>query len=452
MQGITFTFMRQAVLLRVAPLLAALWVMPAAAQTVYRLPVNGTIENGLAPYLVRGLREAEAAGASLVILDIDTPGGRVDAAERIVDAVRASKVRTVAWVAPRAYSAGAMIALSAGAIWMQEGAVLGAATPVDGGGTKAPEKYVSAMRAAFRALAEQRGYDPRLAEAMVDESVGAPGYAAPGQLLTLTTQQAIRAGFAQGVAETPEALLGALDLAGAGFVTPHVTWAEQLVRFLTHPVVAPLLLSLGVLGIVFEIKAGAFGIGALVSLASIGLFFGSHLLLGLAGWEEVLLLGLGLILLSVEVFILPGFGIAGVLGLAAVSGAAVLAMLGALPTGADVLQAVLVLGAGMVISAALLFAWLRHLPSSARGSGLLLREGIGAKEGYRSGAVRTELVDRQATALTDLRPAGIADVEGERVDVVTEGGYIKAGTLVRIVRSDGYRHVVRLNGPEPRNP
>jgi membrane-bound serine protease (ClpP class) len=419
--------------------------IPAAAQVVYRLPISGTIENGLAPYVARGLAEAEAAGATLVVLEIDTPGGRVDAAQKISDALRASRVRTVAWVAPRAYSAGAMIALSATEIWMKDGAVLGAATPVDGSGTKAPEKYVSAMRAEFRAIAEQRGYNVRIAEAMVDESVGAPGIADSGQLVTLTTQQAIAAGFAKGIANDPTSLLASVGAAGSSYFTPEITWAELVVRFLTDPIIAPLLLSLGILGIVFEIKAGAFGIGALVSMTSIGLFFGSHLLLGLAGWEEVLLLGLGLILLLVEVFILPGFGIAGILGLAAISGAAIMAMLGILPTGSDILQAVVVLGAALFISVALLFAWLRHLPNSQRASGLLLKEGIGAKEGYVSGANRDDLIGRDATALTDLRPAGTATVDGERIDVVTEGEFIKAGTPVRVVRSEGYRHIVRAS-------
>jgi membrane-bound serine protease (ClpP class) len=435
--------MRPALLFRVAPLLAACWASPAAAQTVYRIPVHGVIENGVAPYVARGLREAEAAGATLVILDLDTPGGRIDAAQRITDAVRASKVRTVAWVAPRAYSAGAMIALSAGEIWMQEGGVIGAATPVDGEGTKASEKMVSAMRAEFRALAEQRGYDPRLAESMVDESVGAPGFAAAGQLLTLSTREAIRAGFARGIAETPQALMGLTGTAGSTLVTVDISWAENVVRFLTHPTVAPLLLSLGILGIIFEIKAGAFGVGALVSMSSIGLFFGSHLILGLAGWEEVLLFGLGVIFLVVEAFILPGFGVAGILGLLALTGAFVLTMLSGLPTAGDVVQAVAVLGAALFISMAILFAWIRHLPHSQKYTGLLLHDDTASTGGYISGAVRADLVGREAVAVTDLRPAGAAVIDGERLDVVTEGEYIPVGTTVRVLRSDGYRHVVR---------
>ena len=142
-------------------------------------------------------------------LDIDTPGGRIDAAERIADAVRNARIPVYAFVNPRAYSAGALIAISTNGIYMRPGAVIGAATPVDGQGTKASEKMVSAMRAEFRSMAEQRGLDPKLAEAMVDENVEIPGVVKKGQLLTLSTGEAVRLRFAKGlVADEPGLLDG----------------------------------------------------------------------------------------------------------------------------------------------------------------------------------------------------------------------------------------------------
>lgn len=224
-------------------------------------------------------------------------------------------------------------------------------------------------------------------------------------------------------------------------VDPH--WAEQLVRLITNPLVAPLLLSLGLLGLVFEIKHGAFGLGGLVSLGALGLFFGSTFLLGLAGWEVVLLLGLGLVALLVEVFILPGFGAAGILALAAFGAAIVLAMVGGAPTTGDVAQALAVLGASLVITVAVAYAWLRHLPSSGRFSGLFLRHSAQQSEGYVSALPRPDLVGRDGVAVTDLRPAGLAQIGVERVDVVTEGEYVSQGTPVRVLRSEGYRHIVR---------
>jgi membrane-bound serine protease (ClpP class) len=404
--------------------------------------VTGTVENGLAPYVARGIREAEEAGAAAVYINIDTPGGRVDAAERISDAIRGADIPVYAFVNPRAYSAGALIALSANAVYMRPGGVMGAATPVDGEGIRASEKMVSAMRAEFRAVAEQRGLEPRIAEAMVDERIAIPGLVEQGQLLTLTTAEALRVGYAKGKVASEEALLAAVGLSGARVVQVEVNWAENVVRFLTNPLVAPLLLSLGVLGLVFEIKAGAFGLGGLLSLTSLGLFFGSSFVLGLAGWEEILLLGLGIIALAVEVLVLPGFGVAGVLGLAAIGTAVALAMMGAAPSGGDVVQALAVLGASLVITAAVVFAWLRHLPSSGRFRGLYLRDRMAQSDGYIS-SPRSELVGQNGIALTDLRPAGTARIGTERLDVVTEGEYVRQGAAVRVIRSEGYRHVVQ---------
>ncbi|MEO7138499.1 MAG: NfeD family protein [Gemmatimonadales bacterium] len=422
------------------------WLAAAAAAqvpTVYRIPVTGVVENGLAPYVARSLREAEAEGAAAAFLDIDTPGGRIDAAERISDAIRNARIPVYAFVNPRAYSAGALIAISTNGIYMRPGAVIGAATPVDGQGTKASEKMVSAMRAEFRSVAEQRGLDPKLAEAMVDENVEVPGVVKKGQLLTLSTAEAVRLRFAKGSVADEPALLVAIGHPGARVVTTEANWAEGLVRFLTNPLVAPLLLSLGILGLVFEIKTGAFGIGGLLSLVSLGLFFGSSLILGLAGWEEVLLLGLGAIALAVEIFVLPGFGVAGVLGAVAIVGAMVLSMMGARPTSGDVAQALAVLGASVFITLAVIYAWLRHLPNSGRFSGLLLKGAVHKSQGFVSAPNRGDLVGRDGVAVTDLRPSGTAKVGEERIDVVTEGEYVPQGSRVQVVQSDGYRHVVR---------
>jgi membrane-bound serine protease (ClpP class) len=411
---------------------------------VYRLDVHGTIENGLAPYIARAVREANRVNAAAIYLDLDTPGGRVDAAERIADVLRTSKIPVYAFVNPRAYSAGALIALATNGIYMRSGAVLGAATPVDGQGTKAPEKYVSAMRGEFRSLAEEHGLNPRIAEAMVDENLGVPGLAQPGQLVTLSTSEALRVKYAKAQVETEAELLTEVGLAGAEVKAVEINWAELLVRFLTNPIVSPLLLSLGVLALLAEIKAGTHGLGLLVGFVCLGLFFGSSLILGLAGMEEVILLGLGVIAVGVEVFLLPGFGIAGVLGALLIGAAIVLAMLGNFPSGGDVIQALAVLGASVFITMAVAYAWLRHLPNSRRFAGLIHQDSAQSAEGYVSALPRGELVGKIGIAATDLRPAGVATVSGERIDVVTEGEYIHGGARVEVVRAEGYRHVVRL--------
>lgn len=425
-------------------------VLPAAATaqelergSIYRVPVHGVIELGLAPFIARSIAEAEQAGARAVVLDIETPGGRVDAAQQIVNALKDAQVPTYAYVNRRAFSAGAMIALATDGIYMRTGSVMGAATPVDGGGRKAPEKIVSAMRSEMRALAEARQLDPRVAEAMVDENIEIPGVSPRGQLLTLTTSEAVKLGYAQQVGDWND-LMQQLHAVGAPVHSARVNWAEALVRFFTHPLVAPLLLSLGFLGLLIELKTPAFGLAGITGLVLLGLFFGSHYLVGLAGWEELMLLAGGVGLIAVEMFVLPGFGVAGVIGLLAVLASVYLSLVTHLSSEADMSQAAGILSAALLIVIIAGWALLRALPRSGRfaRSGMLLGEATDRATGYLSSPVREELVGQTGVALTDLRPAGAGKFGDEKVDVVSDNVWISAGTRIRIIRSEGYRHVV----------
>lgn len=419
-----------------------------AQAPVYRVPVTGVVELGLAPFVERSLEEAAAAGATAVILDMDTPGGRVDAAERIADAIADSPVPVYTLVNRRAFSAGALIALATEGIFMRPGSVIGAATPVDGSGTKASEKIVSAMRSEMRALAEERGLDPRIAEAMVDEDVAIDGVVEAGKLLTLTTDEAGRLGYAEEIPDL-ESLVARLGGSGAPVVTQEVNWAERVVRFLSHPVVAPFLLSLGFLGLVVEIKSPSFGLAGAAGLLALTLFFGSHLIVGLAGLEDVLLFGGGLVLLGLEVFVIPGFGVFGVLGGLAVFGGLYMSLLGGVPTVPDFTRAGMVLTTTILLILVSAWVLVRSLPGSARltRSGIFLGMRTDRAIGYESSHPREELVGVRGKALTDLRPSGTALIGQERIDVVSESEWIAEGTEVEVVSAEGYRHVVRRAAP-----
>ncbi len=411
---------------------------------VYRVPVKNTIELGLAPFVERSLDEAAAAGADAVILELDTPGGRVDAAQKIVTAIQDAEVPVYAYVNPWALSAGAMIALATDGIFMRDGSVLGAATPVNGQGEKAPEKIVSAMRSEMRALAERRGLDPRVAEAMVDENVAVDGVVESGQLLTLTTNEAEKVGFAQPVTDLQD-VLSRIGLPDARVVDMQVNWAEGLVRFITHPMVAPLLLSLGFLGLLIEIKTPTFGLAGAAGGIALALFFGGHYLVGLAGMEEIILLAAGVALLGIEVFLIPGFGVFGILGILGVLGSIYLSLVGNLSTAVDYSHAAMILSLSVLIVLVSAWALLRTLPRNRRllRSGIMLGESTTRETGYTSAAMRADLVGRQGTAATDLRPAGVGLFGDERLDIVAEEGWLAAGTPIEVVRSEGYRHVVR---------
>jgi membrane-bound serine protease (ClpP class) len=421
---------------------------PAGEAVVVRIPVTGVIELGLAPFIDRSLREAEESGAVAAVLELETPGGRVDAAQRIVNSVEDAEIPVFAFVNRRAFSAGAMIALATDAIYMRPGGVIGAATPVTGEGEKAPEKIVSAMRSEMRALAERRGLDPRIAEAMVDEGIEVEGVVERGKLLTLTTEEAEEIGYGR-AAEDMEDVLRQAGITADRVVDSDINWAEGLVRFLTHPIVSPFLLSLGFLGLLVEIKTPTFGLAGGAGIMSLALFFGGHYLVGLAGWEEMILMGAGLVFLLVEAFVVPGFGVFGLLGIGGVLASIYLSLVGNLSTIADYSQAAVVLSASVLLMLVSAWVLVRTLPRNSRlkRSGILLGEDTGRDVGYLSARVRSELVGKDGVAITDLRPAGVGRFDEERVDIVAEEGWLEAGTPIRITRSEGYRHVVRALDP-----
>lgn len=432
---------------------AASLASPAGGQgarpIVYVVSVDGIIDLGLAPFVQRVLDEAAGTQARAVILDINTFGGRVDAAVLIRDALLRSPVRTVAFINKRAISAGALISLAATTIVMAEGGTIGAATPVEmgqPGGAAQPvaEKTVSYVRKEFRATAESRGRPPLLAEAMVDADVAIPGVIDKGKLLTLTTKEALKHKVADFRADSVEAVLDQLGLANAEVRRTGPTWAETVLRFLTHPVVSSLLMTIGILGIIVELRTPGFGVPGAVGIGSLALFFWGHWIVRLAGWEELLLVGAGLSLLAIEVFVTPGFGITGTLGIAALLGGLGLSLVGAGATWAVILGAVGRVALSLLLAIAASLALLRFLPRLPFGRRLVLETELTAREGFAS-APETDRawLGKRGTAASMLRPAGIADVEGERVDVVSDGEFIDAGEPITVVRVDGNRIVVR---------
>lgn len=301
----------------------------ASEGLVYVAPISGVIDSGLAPYLSRVLDEAATAGAEAVLLPIDTPGGRLDAVLQMRDALLGSEVRTIAFVDRTAFSAGALIAIASNEIYMAPGAVMGAATPVDGAtGEAAEEKIISAVRTTFKATAEARGRDPVVAEAMVDPDVVIDGLVARGELLTLTANEAVASGYAEGIVNSRAEALAAAGLAGTATVETEPSLAERLVRVITDPAVSSILIALGVLLLIADLFVEGFGLMGAAGLGLLALFFWGHYLAGLTGWEDVALVILGLLLIAVEILVVPGFGIPGVLGLAALLGGLFLAMLG----------------------------------------------------------------------------------------------------------------------------
>jgi membrane-bound serine protease (ClpP class) len=420
-----------------------------ARRVVYVASVDGMIDLGLAPFVQRVVDEATAAGAAAVVLEINTFGGRVDAAVQIRDTLLASRVPTVAFVNRRAISAGALISLAAERIVMADGGTIGAAMPVQGGQSgeaakPVEEKTVSYVRKEFRATAETRKRPLLLVEAMVDADVAIPGVVDKGKLLTLTTEEALQHKLADARADTLEQALDRLGLGGAEVRRVTANWAENFVRFLTHPVVSSLLITIAMLGIIIELRTPGLGITGALGVTSLALFLWGHWLVQLVGWEELLLVLGGVLLLALEIVVVPGFGVAGILGILALVAALVLSVLGPGAT-----PEFLIIAAGRIVLAMLLaliasLVLLRFLPRIPFGRRLVLQTELDARRGYAS-APRgdVDLLGKQGRATSPLRPAGIAEIGGRRVDVVSEGELIESGELIEVIRVDGNRIVVR---------
>ena len=421
---------------------------------VFVAPIEGVIDLGLAPFVQRVLDEATAAEAKAVILNINTFGGRVDAAVLIRDALLNSKVLTVAFINKRAISAGALISLASEKIAMADGGTIGAATPVQIGLPGSPaqpveEKTVSYMRKEFRATAEQRNRPPLIAEAMVDADVEVPDLVKKSKLLTLTTKEALQADIADFQANSLEAVLQSVNLADAEIRYASETWAESLVRFLTHPVVSSLLMTVGILGIMLEMRMPGFGVPGALGLISLALFFWGHGLVQLAGLEEFLLVGLGLILVGLEIFVIPGFGIAGILGIMALMGGLGLSLIGTGATWDFMLSALGQVALSILVAIIAALIVLRYFPRLPFGRRLILETNLQAQEGYESSPPEDHRwLGKQGIAVSDLHPSGIARFDRERVDVVSDGTFIDAGQPLAVVRIDGNRVVVRLAPPQ----
>ncbi len=436
--------------------LGASAVRRAAAQTsapvVYVVPIDGMIDLGLAPFLSRTIGEAKEAGAAAVLLDINTFGGRVDAAVAMRDTLLNSPVRTIAFVNQRAISAGALIALACETIVMTQGGTIGAAAPVLGGASEskpADEKTVSYVRKEFRATAEVRSRPPEFAEAMVDADVEIAGVTAKGKLLTLTTSEALEHKVAEFTALTVDAALEAAGLPRADVRYARQTWAETFVRFLTNPLVSSLLMTVGFLGLLVEIRTPGFAAPGIIGLLSLGLFFWGHWIVRLAGWEELLLVSLGVVLIALEVFVLPGVTVAGVAGVIALMAGLGMTLVGAGATASIIIGALGRVAMSLLLAMATAFALLRVLPKLSFGRRLVLATGMDSGIGYVSAPEKDhQWLGRTGTALSPLRPAGHAEIDGARVDVVSDGSFIDAGAAIEVTRVDGNRIVVRLLAPQ----
>lgn len=398
---------------------------------VYLVSIKGTIDLGLSSYVHRALEEAVLSKAKAVILEIDTFGGRVDAAIQIRDKIMSLNIPSVAYVKNRAWSAGALIALSAKYILMAKSASIGAAEP-----QPADEKTVSALRAEFTSTAQSRGRPENLAAAMVDKDIEIENVIEKDKILTLNAEQAIKLNIADNIVLNNEEVLNFLNLRDAKILHINPNWAENISRFVTNPIVSPLLLSIGFLGLIIEFWTLGWGIAGSMGLISLSLFFGGHIIAGLAGFETIILFAIGLLLLLAEVFLIPGFGLAGIGGAAAILASIFL-------TFGNMVQATYSILIALGLSIAGFFLLIRFIPSTRAWRKFVLSTEQKKELGYTVGTKDLKrLTGKEGIAITPLRPSGIVEVNGKKLNALTLGEYVDSNTKIKIISVEGNKIVV----------
>jgi len=433
-------------------LLAVAAFSAQAADRVWILTVEGEIGRGTVSYLRSGLSDAEQGGAELVIVRLATPGGLLDSAFAARDLLLSAGSPTVAFVDREALSAGALIALACESIVFAPGGVMGAATAftfdASGEYVEAPEKTQSAVRTLFRATAEARDRDPMIAEAMVDASVGIAGLTETGRLLTLTAQEAVSAGYADGVADSVDAFVAERGYSPTETVSYQRRALDRIAEIMTSTPLAAILLVVGLLGLIVEMMIPGFGIAGIVGALCLAGFFWAHVLVGLAGWESLVFVIGGFLAIIFEIFVFTAadFGFAGIVGLVLIGLGFYTSMVGPFTDRGAAIQAIGIVSAGVVVSIVIAAVLIGKLPKSRlRLGGVILSSAITGRAFDKEGEPRKpgELVGRRGVAATDLHPVGSGEFGKDRFDVICEEGHFPKGTPIVIVKDEGYRKVVR---------
>jgi len=428
------------------------------SDVVYRVPIEGIIDLGLPPFIQRTLEDAESNEATAVIFDINTFGGRVDAATQIKDAILGADILTIAFINRRAISAGALISLSCEKIYMTGGGLIGAATAVDMTGKKGSEKVISFMREEMASTAEKRGRSKEIARGMVDEEltfthlvIGGDSIKVDdiegrkdGKLISLTTEQALKYKIADGTAENMEALLDSLGYSSVQTIETTENWSEAIVRFLTNPVVASLLTTFGFLGILFELQSPGWGIPGFVGLACLILSLSASYIAQLATMSDMLFVLTGLALILLEVLVIPGFGIAGLGGIGLMIYGLYLLLLPDIPVGEEVLgQAMDGFLIGLVGAVIGLVLLVKLMIKTKFWEQLTAPDTQKKEDGYSNTLGWESLQGETGIADTDLHPSGWVRVKDQRIFVVSEGEFIEEGKEIKILSVDGNRVLVR---------
>ena len=411
---------------------------------VLHLKVNDVIDPRTNRYTELGLEEAEALEADYVILELDTYGGALNDADDIRTRLLNFEIPVYAYINKDAASAGALISIACDSIYMAKGSSIGAATVVTQDGAAAPDKYQSYMRSIMRSTAEAKGRDPRMAEAMVDEDIDLDSIATEGKILTLSTSEAIKYGFCEAEVSSIDDIMARSGVDDYELKEFELGAAERIISIFLNPFVSGILILIIIGGIYFELQTPGVGFPILAAIIAVILYFVPNYLNGLAENWEIVLFVVGIILIALEIFVIPGFGVAGVLGLVCTLGSLVLVMLNNdmldfsfVPAG-EIFIATAVVIAGMSGALIVMFFGGVRLLNSNVFKRIALQEVQDKEDGFTSTFYKEQsMIGSKGTTYTRLRPSGKIEIEGVIYDAFTRGNFIEEGVQVEVISDEG---------------
>ncbi|MBN1903405.1 nodulation protein NfeD [Candidatus Sumerlaeota bacterium] len=417
------------------------------------IPVNGTIDSALPFFVKRGVVKAKEYRADAIILDINTLGGDARAAVLIRDSIVESRIPTYAYIS-RAISAGALIAISTDHLWMVRGGTIGAAqpymTPLGGQTSQSPVpegKLISYLSGEFASTARRKGHNEDIARAFVDPDYGLKGIQEKGRPLTLSEEQALEQKFIEGVCENFDDFLLNIGFNDAEARTAHLTNAELLARFISDPTYSWIFLLIGIMGLVFEFKTPGFTGGGLAGGIALVLFFWGNHLAQLTSWFEILLFLIGVGLLILEIFVIPGFGLAGIAGIGMIFLSIFLAMIQLPPEGFGfgswrLVGPVSTLAVSLAAGTVGLILVVKYFPKTGLWRRLELQTEIASSAGHVAPPDLSSLLGVIGETESVMRPSGSVRIQGIRYDAKSECGFIPAKTQVKVIRIDAASLVV----------
>jgi membrane-bound serine protease (ClpP class) len=428
------------ILTTLALVLCSLININAQQKVVYEYEIHEEIGPGMSRLTETAIAKAESMKASYILVNLNTYGGLVEDGDKIRTALLKTKIPTIVFIQNNAASAGALISIACDSIYMTPGSTIGAASVVNQEGELMPEKYQSYMRKKMRATAEETGRNPLIAEGMTDENLVIDSIKEKGKIVTFSTKEAIKYGYCNGEAETPEQILSKLS-GGSYTITKHKSSiSEAIALWLINPAISGVLLLVIFGGIYFEFKAPGTFLPIGVSLIAAVLYFAPLYVEGLAANWEIIVFIAGLVLIFLEIFVILGFGIAGISGIVLTIGALTLALVRNInfdftfvPSG-SVAVSFLMVTVAMALPLILLIAFGQQIFSSTLFQKMSVATEMKTSEGFSvKDNVLEALIGSTGVAVTDLRPAGKIELNGERYDVVTDGGFVVKDSVVKII-------------------